>query len=287
MSESLGALYKEGAALLQEAGVTDASHDARALLAHVFGCKLNDVLLRADEPAPASEAQIYRHLISLRAGRMPLQYVTRTAYFGGMELRSDDRALIPRQETENLVEAVLARLPMLEMGPDDLIADIGCGAGPIGLMLAARLPGQHVVMSDISAAAVELAGENAARVGLQDRVTLLQGSYLEPLRDAGLLDRVVIVVCNPPYVRPGEMKMLDPELHVEPRVAIASPATDGLDGYRVMAEQARWLPRLRLMAFEMGFGQEPALTPLFEPLGRVEILTDFSEIERMVIVHVG
>ena len=287
MNVTIGALYKEGAALLTAAGVPAAEHDARALLAHVLDVGPNDILLKAPDPMGAPQARVARELLDLRAGRMPLQYVTRTAYFGGLRLRSDDRALIPRQDTELVVEAVLARLPEAAVQPDEFLADIGCGSGVIGLTLASRTPGLHVIMSDIAPGAVELARENAMHLGLADRVTLLQGSYLEPLIEAGLSDRVSVMVCNPPYVRPNEMIMLDPEVHAEPLVAIASPAADGLEGYRVLTTQIPALTRLRLLAFEVGFAQEDDVADMFKSLGRVEILRDLSGIERVVIVHVG
>jgi release factor glutamine methyltransferase len=287
MTSTLGALYQEGAASLADAGVPSPEHDARALLAHVLEVRLNDVLLRAAEPAQDLDELVYDHLLALRRGRMPLQYVTRHTFFRDLELHTDERALIPRHETEQLVEAVIERLQALDLSPGALVADVGCGSGAIGLALAHELPALGVVMTDVSAVAVELAGENTRSLGLQDRVMLLVGPYLQPLREAGLMDRVVALVCNPPYVRPAEMTMVDPEIHAEPRVAVESPAADGLEAYRVFAVEARELTSLRLMAFEVGFAQEEVVKDLMAPLGRVEILRDFQGIERVVIVHVG
>jgi release factor glutamine methyltransferase len=218
---------------------------------------------------------------------MPLPYVTRTTYFAGLELRCDDRALVPRQETEQLVEAVLQRLPDVAMQPGECLADVGCGNGAIGLALATQAPDLHVVMTDLSAEAVELAAENTRHLGMSGRVTLRVGSYLEPLREADLVDRVAVVVCNPPYVRPAEMSMLDAEVHAEPRLAITGPDADGMAGYRVLATQVGGLPNLRLLAFEVGFAQEEDVAGMFAQLGRIEILADFAGIERMVVVHVG
>ena len=284
---TLGALLQEGAAVLSEAGVDAPEHDAKTLLAHVLGVRLNDVLLHADQSADAPDARVYWHLIALRARRMPLQYVTRVTHFCGLELKTDDRALIPRQETEQLVEAVAERLREMAPGPEDYVVDVGCGSGAIGLCLAAQLPRVQVVMTDISQDALDLAAENATRLGMTDRVVLLQGAYLEPVWGGGLQDGVVAVICNPPYVRPDEMPLLDPEVHAEPNLAIQSPAADGLEAYRVLAQEASRLPRLRLLAFEVGFEQAPEVVAMVEHLGRVEVLLDYAEIERMVIVHVG
>ena len=117
-------------------------------------------------------------------------------------------------------------------------------------------------------------------------MTLLQGSYLEPLLAAGLGDRIGVLVSNPPYVRPGEMSMLDPEVHAEPPLAIASVTADGMESYRIMAAQAAELTRLRMIAFEVGFAQADDVAAMFTHLGEIEILSDFNGIERMVIVYV-
>ena len=287
MTSTLGALYLEGAASLAAAGVKSPEHDARALLAHVLHVRLNDVLLRAAEPAELLTECVYEHLLVLRRRRMPLQYVTHNTFFHGLELRTDERALIPRQETEQLVEAVIERLVVLDLPAGSLVADVGCGSGAIGLALAQRFPELRFVLTDLSGPAVELAGENAERLGLQDRVTLLEGSYLEPLRQAGLMDEVVVLVCNPPYVRPNEVSMLDPEVLAEPRMALTASAADGLEGHRTLAAEASGLTALRLLACEVGYAQEEDVANLMAPLGRVEILPDFQGIERVVIVYVG
>lgn len=284
---TIGALLREGAAVLSKAGVEAPEHDAKVLLAHVLDLRLGEVLLRTPGRPDAEQVQTYRHLVALRSGRLPLQYVTRNTFFGDLELRVDDRALIPRMETEQLVEAVVTRLQALSPGAHDYVVDVGCGSGAIGLSLASQLPELQVVMTDVSQAALDLTAENATRLGLTERTILLQGPYLEPLWQGGLANGVVAVICNPPYVRPDEMPLLDPEVHAEPLVALQSPAADGLEAYRVLAAEAPRLPRLRLLAFEVGFEQAPEVVKLVESFGEVEVLPDYAEIERMVIVHVG
>lgn len=285
-SHTIGALYKEGAALLSAAGVEEPEFDARALLAHVLDVRPNDILLHQADEASAEAQRVYSHLIRLRSCRMPLQYVTRTGYFCGLKLRVDDRALIPRPETEHLVEAVVERLQPWHPGAADSVVDIGCGSGAIGLCLATQLPLVHVVMTDVSTDALELAAENVAHFQLDERFTLLKGAYLDPVHAAGLTERVVAVICNPPYIRPDEMASLAKEVQAEPRLALESPAADGLEAYRVLAAQAAELPRLRLLAFEVGFEQAQQVAGLMLGLGSVEILPDLADIDRVVIVNV-
>lgn len=283
--DTFGALLKEGAAILCEASVAAPEHDAKALLAHVLGGKLNDVLLRADEQADPAVARTYWHLITLRARRMPLQYVTRSTEFCGLHLKTDDRALVPRPETEELAQAVAERLWRLEPGLEDYVVDVGCGSGAIGLCLATQGPPMQVVMTDVSQEALHLTAENATRLGVTERVILLQGPYLQPIWQGGLEHGVVAVVSNPPYVRPEEMATLEPEVLAEPRMALESSTADGLEAYRVIIEEARQLPRLRLLAFEVGHDQAREVAKMLEGLGEIEVLADFAGIERMVIAH--
>lgn len=286
MSETIGALYKEGAALLAAAEVREADHDARALLSHVLDIGLNDVILKMAQPADEVAERIYRHLLDLRASRMPLQYVTRNTFFYGLELRVDDRVLIPRPDTELLVETMAERLRRLPEMPGYLV-DVGCGSGAIGLALAVEFPDLRVIMTDISAPALEVTRENARRLGLQDRVTILQGSYLEPVTEAGLTDQVFAIVANPPYVRPREMSMVEAEVHAEPLVAIASPVADGLEGFQLILGQAAVFPRLRLLAMEVGFAQADEVVAMATPLGETEVVRDLQDIERVVVLHIG
>ena len=286
-SETFGALLQEGAAVLCEAGVSAPEHDAKALLAHLLGGKLNDVLLRADEPADLELVRSYWHLIALRARRMPLAYVTRSTEFCGLALKVDDRALVPRPETEELAEAVAERLWRLEPGLEDYGGDVGCGSGAMGLGLALQGPPMQVVMTDVSQEALHLAAENATRLGVTDRVILLQGPYLQPIWQGGLEHGVVAVVSNPPYVRPEEMATLEPEVLAEPRMALESTAADGLEAYRIIIDEAKQLPRVRLLAFEVGHEQAREVAKMLAGLGEVEILEDFAGIERMVMLYVN
>lgn len=283
---TIGALLRAGSAVLSAAAVEAPEHDARELLAHVLDMGLNEPLLHLQQPVTAEMALAYQHLLALRARHTPLQYVTRSTWFGHLKLRIDDRALIPRPETEQLAAAVIERLRPLAPGPEDYLVDVGCGSGAIGLSLAAALPRVQVVMTDISLAALDLTAENTALQQMAERVVLLQGEYLEPIWQGGLAHGVVAVVSNPPYVRPDEFPLLSPEVQAEPRAALVAAEADGLTAYRALAEQAAHLPRLRLLAFEVGFGQAPAVAELVCGLGEVETLNDYADIARMVIVHV-
>jgi release factor glutamine methyltransferase len=267
--------------------VDSPDNDARVLLAHVLDCSLNDVLLRSRECPATEQAAAYQHLLDLRASRMPLQYVTGNTVFCGLTLRTDRRALVPRQETELLAEAVAKHLGTLPLPADAIVVDVGCGSGAIALALAHWLPDARVLATDISPAALELAMGNARLLGLAERVEFALGDCLEPVLRLGLAQRVVAVVNNPPYVKPEEMPLLDPETLAEPRVAVQSRSEDGLLEYRQLAREARALPNLRLLGVEVGFGQAEGVRAILGELGSMETLLDYCDIERHVIVRVG
>lgn len=283
---TVGAALGAGEDVLRAAGVDSPEADSRVLLSHVLGCKLNDVLLRSSQELTASDERCWSHLLSLRASRMPLQYVVGSAVFCGLNLRCDRRALIPRQETELLAEAVAERLRQLAPPPGSIVVDVGCGCGAIALALAHWLPEMCVLASDISPGALGLATENARLLGLAGRVRFAAGPYLQPVFDLGLADRVVAVVNNPPYVKPDEMPLLDPETLAEPREAVQSSSEDGLEEYRVLARQAALLPHLRLLGVEVGYGQAKGVRRVLAPLGEAQTILDYCDIERHVIVDV-
>ncbi|NPV48642.1 MAG: peptide chain release factor N(5)-glutamine methyltransferase [Armatimonadetes bacterium] len=286
LSLSVAAALRAGTERLRSAGVDSPEVDARVLLAHVLGCGLNDVFLRSAQELAATEEPAWWHLLELRASRMPLQYVTRTVAFCGLMLRCDDRALIPRQETELLAEAIADRLRRLRLPEDSVVVDVGCGGGAIALALAQWLPHVGVLASDVSPEALQLATENAGRLGLTERVRFARGPYLEPVFQLGLEKRVVAVVNNPPYVKPEEIPLLDPETLAEPRLAVESCSEDGLEEYRELARQAAHLPNLRLLGVEVGFGQAGSVREILGRFGETDTILDYCDIERHVIVHV-
>jgi release factor glutamine methyltransferase len=169
-------------------------------------------------------------------------------------LKTDPRALIPRPETELLAEEAIRRLAGRPAEGGLLVADVCCGCGALGLSVAAELPQARVILTDVSAEALDLARENVPLVpGVGARVEFRQGLDLAPLADvAGTLDAIV---CNPPYVATGELGALQPEICYEPRLALDG-GEDGLDFYRRIAGQWRRFVRPDgFLAVEVGAGQ--------------------------------
>jgi release factor glutamine methyltransferase len=255
---------------LERAGVPSPRVDAEWLLAHALGVSRTELYADGDE-APADRERVFRELVARRAGREPLAYVLGEWGFRRLTLHVDPRVLIPRPETEVLVERCLELLADLA---EPKVLDIGVGSGAIALAIADEHPGARVVATDSSPEALALAAENVARTGLQ--VELVEGELF-----AGLEGPFDLVVSNPPYVAPDEVGTLPPEVaEHEPRAAlIESGATESI------AEQA--LPRLApggSLAFEVADGKTQDFAALLAGLGyeQVTIGEDLAGRERIV-----
>lgn len=279
-------LLREGAAQLAEAGVNSPEFDVRALLAWVLGAELNEIPLLCNRPVSADQLPGFRECLRRRCSREPLQYITGETEFYGQRFSCDRRAMVPRPETELLVEAVTAYCQ--QRGPQVTIADIGTGSGVVAVNLAVLLPEATVYATDISSDALELAAQNAAAHGVAERIRFLAGPYLQPLHEAGVSAQVEIVVTNPPYVATDVIEDLQPEIRdFEPREALDG-GPQGLAFYSVFLPDCRRLPSLRLLAAEIGIGQAPAVTEMISdhlPVHKLNVLPDLAGIPRVVVAE--
>ncbi len=258
-------LTRWSGAYLGEKGVENGRLDAELLLAAVLGMKRLDLYLQHDRPLQSRELDAFKTLLKRRAAREPLQYILGTTSFRELELRTDVRALIPRPETEVLVEEVLrwvrdkAGRPGWA-GPLRAL-DVGTGTGAIALSLLKEGPFGEVVATDPSPQALTLAGENASETGLVG-LELREGSLLEPLH-AG--ERFHVLVSNPPYIPDGDREGLQPEIRDwEPPLALFA----GPEGLEVVAalvrEASSALFEGGLLALEVGDGQASRVARLME-----------------------
>jgi release factor glutamine methyltransferase len=215
---TLGELLRESAGLLERAGVDSPRLDAELLAAHALGLSRLELAARQAEPLDEADALAVRALVDRRAAREPLAYVLGEWGFRRLTLRTDARALVPRPETEVVVERALALLDGLAA---PRVVDVGTGSGAIALALADERPDARVTATDVSREALALARENAERLGLT--VELVHGSLL-----AGLAGPFELVVSNPPYVLEAELDGLEPEVRDwEPRVATVDAGQTG------------------------------------------------------------
>ena len=242
---------RRATARLREAGVDAASLEARLLLGHILGLSAADTVLVGDRRLAPAEAAAVQRLLRRREAGEPIQYILGTAEFWSLTLEVTPAVLIPRPETEHLVEAALAHVRALARTRPQ-IADLGTGSGAVAAALASELPTARLYAVDIDPLALAVARRNLLRHGLAGRVKLLRGSWCRPLLAAGLAGRLDVIVANPPYIAPSEAPYLPVEVRCfEPAVALFSGA-DPLSHYRaILADAPRLLRPGGLLALEV------------------------------------
>lgn len=278
---TIGKLLKWTEQYFGSKGVDSPRLDAEVLLSHVLDKERIYLYVHFDEPLEKDELARYREMIKKRVLRMPVAYIIGSREFMGLPFRVTPAVLIPRPDTEILVQAALDRLKGQEQ---PLLADIGTGSGAVCLSLLHYLPELRAMTVDISPEAVAVAQENADALGVADRIAFFTGDLLAPLQGE-VFDAIV---SNPPYIPDGDIAGLEPEVRTyEPMNALAGGA-DGLDFYRRLIKEGT--PFLRaggFMAFEAGIHEAAAIAELAsaEPvLGKTEILKDYAGIDRVVVL---
>jgi release factor glutamine methyltransferase len=239
---------------LETRGVPGARLDVELLLSDTLGMGRLELYLHFERPLEPDELSRFRPRLLERARRRPVQYILGKAAFRELELEVDERVLIPRPETEELVEAVLNRVR--EWGRDGLDAvDVGTGSGAIALSLAQEGPFRRVHATDVSPDALAVAKRNAEQLGLSRRILFHEGDLLGAL-PAGT--RVQVVVSNPPYIGEAELGGLEPEVREwEPRGALVAPGSGFQLLERLMDEAVGVLDAGGILAMEIGAGQGP------------------------------
>ncbi len=257
---------------LTAAGADTPRLDAELLLAEAMGSERARLAADPDADVPPGAARRFGGMIRRRVRREPVAYILGHKGFRRLDVGVDPRALIPRPESELLVDVALERAPRR-------VLDVGTGSGAIALAVADELPDCQVVATDTSAAALELARENAARLGLEGRVRFERGTVPEG-------ERFDVVLANLPYVREDQLPGLAPEIaRYEPREALLAGA-DGLEAIAAVAPAASAaLEREGSIALEVGMGQAGAVAELLLDLGfgEIEARQDLAGIPRVVL----
>lgn len=221
-SWTIGDLLKVTTKYLKDKGIESPRLTSEVLLARLLDMDRVTLYLQFEKPLTEKELSLYRKRVRQRAGRVPLQYITGVQEFWSMEFTVDARVLIPRPETELLMEQALAAAKDITLGGGckGRVLDLGTGSGILAVCLARELPGWLVWATDISGDALELARLNAARHEVSDRIRFRQGDLFAPLEKEGI--GFDLIVCNPPYVAEEDYASLPPEVRGhEPRVALA------------------------------------------------------------------
>jgi release factor glutamine methyltransferase len=282
MSLSIARAISEGATALGTAGVADARREAGSLLAHTIGRDRSYIITHKDDPLTNEQVEAYFVFVARRAGGEPLQYITGHQEFFKLDFEIMPDVLIPRPETELLVEIALAILKDI---PEPLIADIGTGSGCIAISLLHELTRARALATDISPAALEVARRNAQRHGVLDRMMLVQSDCFSNL-DAQ--QTFSLILSNPPYIADRDLETLQREVRKHEPQAALKGGEDGLSVIRrLLLEASRFLRSGGTLVFEIGFGQSEAVKQLIEPhaWNLIEIRQDLQGIPRAVILE--
>jgi release factor glutamine methyltransferase len=271
----------EAVRALENAGVDSPRLDAELLLAHVLEANRAAVLTRPDRRLTPKQLTSYRYLVERRAAREPLAYILGCREFFGLDFAVDPRVLIPRPETELLVEEALR---LARPKPSPLLADVGAGSGAIAVSLAVHLPQATVYALDDSPGALAVTAENARRHGVDARIHCLQGNLLAPLPEP-----VDLVTANLPYVAAPEWEDLAPEIrHYEPLAALDG-GPDGLALIRGLLGAAASHLRLQgAILLEIGAAQGQAVMALAQrhfPSAQIGLRQDYAGLDRLVVVQ--
>jgi release factor glutamine methyltransferase len=281
---TVGLALREASARLTSAGVETPGLDARLLLAWTLKARREDLVREPERLLTEREQLIFDKALSLRVLRRPLPYITGEQWFYGRPFKINRAVLIPRPETEHLIEAVLELSREVD---SPYFADIGTGSGCVAVTLAAERPDTRIWATDLSPDALNVARKNAVRHGVLDRITFLQGDLLLPLPIDFQFD---VIVSNPPYIRADEIADLQPEVRdYEPSLALSGmPGATGTDGTllhrRLLQDAPRFLKPGGWLLLEVGQGQAETVAGYARSHGYTEvvILNDLSSIGRVV-----
>lgn len=272
-------IIKRTTGFFEQRGVESARLNAELLIGHALGLKRMQLYLQFERPLTEPELEKIRPFVKRRGAREPLQYIMGETEFSGLKLKVDRRALIPRPETERLIELVVEKMP----APPATVLDLGTGSGAIALALAKIWPEVAVTAVDKSAEALALASENAVACSLDGRVKFIQSDWFASIpADA----KFQLIIANPPYLSDEETAATSPEVKdFEPRAALSAGLDGAADLNRIIKDSKAHLAAGGLLACETGIAQHAALAALATAQGytRVESLRDLTGRDRYLL----
>jgi len=282
---TIGEILNSAAKYFQGKGLENARLNAEILLGTVLDLSRVDLYLHFDRPLTDEELSEFRMFIKRRRGGQPLQYLTGQTEFHSLTFQVTPAALIPRPETEILVDALLEHLD--RQREDLAVADVGTGCGNIAVTLAVHLPKARLWATDLSPEALALAQRNARNHEVEARIRFLRGDLLAPLRPER--GRFAAIVSNPPYVTTGELDGLPAEIRDHEPLMALDGGRDGLEIVRrIVAQAADALAPDGWLALEVGDGQAEKVKTMVARMGtyrEAESVTDYAGIPRVILAR--
>lgn len=275
-------IIKRTTGFFEQRGVESARLNAELLIGHALGLKRMQLYLQFERPLTEAELEKIRPLVKRRGGREPLQYIMGETEFSGLKLKVDRRALIPRPETERLIELVTQRVTT----PPVRVLDLGTGSGAIALALAKAWPEAAVTAVDKSEAALALARENAEATGFAARVKFVSSDWFAGVPAGEVFE---LIVANPPYLSDAETAEAQPEVKdFEPQMALSAGTNGAADLEKIIRAARPYLAPGGLLACETGIAQHQLLVALAtaEGYARTESLRDLTGRERYLLAFV-
>jgi release factor glutamine methyltransferase len=273
------------AAELTAVGISDARLDAEVLLRHALGRDRAWLLAHIRDDVGQDQRAVFDQLVRRRTKREPLQHIIGTQEFWGLAFHVTPDVLIPRPETELIIESSLALIK--DRSAPQRIIDLCTGSGCIVVSLAKELSRAQLFATDASSDALIIARQNAREHGVADRIRFFEGDLLEPLDELDIRGKVDIIVSNPPYVSAGELSTLQAEVRdFEPEIALIAGPTGTEMHQRIISDATAYLNRHGALIMEMGAGQAEMLARMIRANGQYEqhsILKDLAGIERVIV----
>ncbi len=283
---TLGEVIAEARLLLEQAGIESAAQEAFWIMEHVLRLPAHRVAADRERLLSHAELLAARGLVGRRVGREPLQYILGTQEFCGLEFDVNPAVLIPRPETELLVQYVVQRIPVERQA---IIVDVCTGSGCIAVAIARLRPRARVIATDLSDSSLDVARQNASRHAVGERITWLEGNLLGPLAGQKLEGPIDVIVSNPPYIAEADWAMLQPEVRLfEPRGALVAGSQGTELHERLLHAAGQYLSPGGVLIMEIGAGQARALRRIVDQISGYrfhQLVYDAAGLERVVIVE--
>lgn len=288
MSLAVKEILNIGCRQLEECGIADAAIDSKLLYCHLMNVTNTQLILEYQKILPDALCDEYFKLLDIRSSGVPLQHITGVQDFMGLEFMVNEHVLIPRQDTETLVEDALDVINKNELRGEPLaikakkdydVLDLCCGSGAIGVSLAALCPKVKVTCSDLSKDAIAVAKQNAAKLAGGKRVNFEEGNLLMPFKGRFKNKKFDMIISNPPYIKTSVIPTLQKEVRDHEPMMALDGGVSGLDFYRqIIADAAGCLKKEGVLMFEIGHDQKEDLIALLEETAQFENITGLQDL---------